>query len=316
MHARGVTLMPHYHRSATLVVGWRAIEIVFAALGLAFASSAGAQIEGMIDVHVHAAPDSVPRSITALETARMAQRHGMRALLFKNHYTETASLAYLVAQEVPGVEAYGGIALNRAVGGLNPVAVERMALMTGGHGRMVWLPTFDSEHMHLTVAPNPNHVPIARGSALLPELNAVLAVIKARNLALATGHSSPAESLLVIRAAKALGIERIVVTHPAGTQVRMSVDVQKEAAQLGALLEYPVGLALPSASMSFDDFARQIREVGPANVVLSTDLGQVGNPVHTDGLVSFVTRLLAAGFTQAEIDVMTKRNPARLLGLE
>src|SRR5262245_26242615 len=160
--------------------------VLVAALVLAFGSSAHAQLQGMIDLHVHSAPDSVPRSITALETARMAQRHGMRALLFKSHYTETASLAYLVAQEVPGIEAYGGIALNRSVGGLNPVAVERMALMTGGHGRVVWLPTFDSEHMHLTVAANPNHVPIARDGALLPELNAVLAVIKSRNLALAT----------------------------------------------------------------------------------------------------------------------------------
>ena len=305
------------HAQGLIKIGCGSRRLAFlAALACGFASSAAAQLQGMIDVHVHAAPDSVARSITALETARMAQRHGMRALLFKNHYTETASLAFLVAQEVPGVEAYGGIALNRAVGGLNPVAVERMALMTGGHGRMVWLPTFDSEHMHLTVAPNPNHVPIARDGALLPELNAVLVVIKARNLALATGHSSPAESLLVIRAAKAAGIERIVVTHPSGTQVKMPLDVQKEAARQGAFLEYPVGLALPSASLSFDEFAAQIREVGPANVVLSTDLGQVGNPVHTDGLMSFVTRLLAAGFTQAEIDLMTKRNPARLLGLE
>jgi hypothetical protein len=307
--------MTHLQSRLGVGSGLRSL-VLLAALVLAFASSAHAQLQGMIDLHVHSAPDSVPRSITALETARMAQRHGMRALLFKSHYTETASLAYLVAQEVPGIEAYGGIALNRSVGGLNPVAVERMALMTGGHGRVVWLPTFDSEHMHLTVAPNPNHVPIARDGALLPELNAVLAVIKSRNLALATGHSSPAESLLVIRAAKALGIERIVVTHPAGTQVRMSIEMQKEAARQGALLEYPVGLAVPSASMSFDDFAAQIREVGTANVVLSTDLGQVGNPVHTDGLMSFVTRLLGVGFTQADIDLMTKRNPARLLGLD
>jgi predicted metal-dependent phosphotriesterase family hydrolase len=49
---------------------------------------------------------------------------------------------------------------------------------------------------------------------------------------------------------------------------------------------------------------------------VSTDLGQVGNPVHTDGLGSFVQRFLAAGFTQNEIDAMTKRNPARILGLE
>jgi hypothetical protein len=285
------------------------------ALGLA-PLRAGAQLDGMIDLHVHAAPDSVARSVDALETARMAQRRGMRAMLFKSHYSETASLAYLVAAAVPGFEAFGGIALNRSVGGINPVAVERMALMTGKRGRVVWLPTFDSEHNHLTVTPNPNHVPIARGGRLVAEIAALLAMIDKYDLALATGHSSPAESLLVIRAAKAAGVERIVVTHPSARLVQMPLDVQKEAASLGALLEYPVGLALPTADLTFDEFAAQIREVGPANVVLSTDLGQVGNPVHTDGLGSFVQRFLAAGFTQNEIDAMTKRNPARILGLE
>jgi hypothetical protein len=287
-----------------------------AAAGLAAHLSANAQLEGMIDVHVHTAPDSVARSIDAFETARMAQRHGMRALLFKNHYAETAAVAYLVARAVPGIEVFGGIALNRAVGGLNPAAVERMAMMTGGHGRVVWLPTFDSEHNHRTIAPNPNHVPVSRDGELLPETLAVLRVIAERGLALATGHSSPAESLLVIRAARGLGIDRIVVTHPSARQVGMPLDIQKEAAALGALLEYPIGIALPSADLAAEDFAAQIREVGPQNVVLSTDLGQAGNPVHTDGLVWFLPRLEAAGISSSEIDAMLKLNPARLLGLE
>lgn len=293
-----------------------ALAAALLVLGLALPLPASAQLDGMIDLHVHAAPDSVARSIDAFETARMAQRRGMRAMLFKNHYSETASLAYLVSAAVPGVEAYGGIALNRSVGGINPVAVERMALTTGKRGRVVWLPTFDSEHNHLTVTPNPNHVPIAQSGRLLPEMTELFAVLKKYDLALATGHSSPAESLLVIGAAKAAGIDRIVVTHPSSRLVKMPLDMQKEAARLGALLEYPLGLALPNADLTFEEFAAQIREVGPANVVLSTDLGQVGNPVHTDGLGSFVQRLLAVGFTQADIDAMTKRNPARILALD
>jgi hypothetical protein len=293
-----------------------ALAVALWVLGLAPTLPAGAQVDGMIDLHVHAAPDSVARSIDAFETARMAQRRGMRAMLFKSHYSETASLAYLVSAAVPGFEAYGGIALNRSVGGINPVAVERMALMTGRRGRVVWLPTFDSEHNHLTVTPNPNHVSIARSGRLLPEMTELLAMLKKHDLALATGHSSPAESLLVIAAAKAAGIDRIVVTHPSSRLVKMPLEMQKEAARLGALLEYPVSLALPNAEIAFEEFAAQIREVGPASVVLSTDLGQVGNPVHTDGLGSFVQRLLAAGFTQADIDAMTKRNPARILGVD
>ena len=106
-----------------------------------------AELAGVIDLHVHVAPDSRgPRSVNGFEAAQMALRHGMRAILIKNHYTETASQAYLVSEIVPGIDVYGGIVLNRSVGGINSVAVESMASTTGRLGRMVWLPTFDSEH--------------------------------------------------------------------------------------------------------------------------------------------------------------------------
>lgn len=273
-----------------------------------------AQLDGIIDLHVHSAPDSVARSVDAIEAARLARRHGMRALLFKNHYTQTASLAYLVAQIVPEVQAYGGIALNRSVGGLNPAAVLHMANTTGGLGRVVWMPTFDSEHGHLTVAPNPDFVAVARDGMLLPETLEVLDLIAVHDLALATGHSSPAESLLLIRAAVARGIDRIIVTHPTSELIGMSTATQREAARLGALLEYPLALAL-DGDAAFERFAADIRAVGPDSVVLSTDLGQAGNPVHTDGFNVYLPRLAATGFSESEIDVMTKVNPARLLGL-
>ena len=251
----------------------------------------------------------------------MARRHGMRALLFKNHYTQTASLAYLVSQVVPEVEAYGGIALNRAVGGVNPTAVERMALTTGGRGKVVWMPTFDSEHYHRVFRPNPGFVPIAREGRLATETLAVLDVIAEHGLALATGHSSPEESLLLIRAAKERGIERIIVTHPLPDPVGMTIEQQKEAARLGALLEYPFNVTLPpnpdwpGGHIPMAEYLEAIRAVGPENVVLSSDLGQQGNPVHTDGLQVFRKKVLEAGFSEDEVRRMMRTNPARLLGL-
>ncbi len=56
----------------------------------------------------------------------------MRGLVLKNHYEPTASLAYIVRKEVPGIEVFGGIDLNLSVGGMNPIAVEHMAAITGG----------------------------------------------------------------------------------------------------------------------------------------------------------------------------------------
>ncbi|MDE0396021.1 MAG: DUF6282 family protein [Gammaproteobacteria bacterium] len=269
-----------------------------------------AELAGVIDLHVHVAPDSRgPRSVNGFEAAQMARRHGVRAILIKNHFTETASQAYLVSEIVPGIDVYGGIVLNRAVGGINPVAVESMASTTGRLGRMVWLPTFDSEHN----SPDSDNVAITRNGALLPEVVEVFDVMREYDLALATGHVSPEEALLAIRGARAAGIERIVVTHPASGLVDMSVEMQRAAADLGALLEYTVSAALSPGS--FEAFTRQIRDVGLEDVVLTTDYGQVGNPVPADGMRAILPRLRAAGFSQAEIDTMIRQNPARLLGL-
>src|SRR5215468_10441020 len=106
---------------------------------LLLASLAHAQppLAGVIDIHVHADPDSRPRSIDAIDLARIAKERGMRALVLKSHYEPTASMAYLVRNAVPGIEIFGGIDLNRTVGGLNAEAIERMAQIKGGYGRVV-----------------------------------------------------------------------------------------------------------------------------------------------------------------------------------
>mgnify|MGYP000176813617 CR=1 FL=1 len=102
-------------------------------------------LAGVIDFHVHSGPDSRPRSVSDLEIARIAKRAGMRGLVFKNHFTMTADRAWLAMQEVDGIEIFGGVALNHAVGGLNAEAVRQLAAFSGGRGKVVWLPTFDAE---------------------------------------------------------------------------------------------------------------------------------------------------------------------------
>src|ERR1700749_3789006 len=158
-------------------------------LGFAAALSSAAQenpLAGVIDIHVHSAPDSTPRSIDAIDLARLAKSQGMRGLVLKNHYEPTASLAYVVRKEVPGIEAFGGIDLNLSVGGMNPDAVEHMAAITGGYGRFVWMATFDSENqVHYSKQDRP-FVRISRDGQLLPATKAVIAVIAKRNLVMAT----------------------------------------------------------------------------------------------------------------------------------
>ena len=101
---------------------------------LLFASAALclAQLQGIVDLHVHSDPDAVPRKLDALDTARLAKEAGFRAIVLKNHWTSTAQLAYTVGKVTPGIEVFGGIALDLAVGGVNPEAVKQGATFTGG----------------------------------------------------------------------------------------------------------------------------------------------------------------------------------------
>src|SRR6266571_7011559 len=118
-----------------------------AAMFLLVSLSANAQtVSGAIDMHAHAAPDGVPRKMDAVDLARLAKERGMRAIVLKNHYEPTASLAYIVRKDVPGIEVFGGISLDLTVGGVNPAAVEWMTKVRGGYGRVIWLPTYDSEN--------------------------------------------------------------------------------------------------------------------------------------------------------------------------
>src|SRR5690348_14596293 len=168
--------------------------LLFVAVGiLAVSASAQTLLRGAIDIHAHCDPDSVPRSIDAIDLARLAKSRGMRGLVLKNHFVSTASLAYVVRKEVPGIEIFGGIDLNLTVGGINPAAVERMTMMKGGWGRVVWMPTFDAENQVRDSKENRPFVAVARNGELLPEVKQVIAIVKRHNLMLETGHSSPEE---------------------------------------------------------------------------------------------------------------------------
>ena len=57
-----------------------------------------------------------------------------------------------------------------------------------------------------------------------------------------------------------------------------------------------------------------IREIGPANCILATDLGQKTALYPDEGLLEFAKRLYDDGFTAEEIRTMTVDNPRALLG--
>jgi hypothetical protein len=271
-------------------------------------------LEGVIDAHAHCGPDSLPRTIDGVDLARLALAEGMRAIVLKNHYESTATLAYLARKAVPGIEVFGGIALNLAVGGINPHAVERMSMMTGGYGRVVWMPTFDAEAHVRHFGEDRAFVPISRDGRLLPEVQRVIEIIAQRDLVLATGHSSAVECLLLVKDARRQGVRRIVVTHAAMAPIHMPAEKMKEAASLGAYIEFVYnGLIGPFKEFDLSGYAALIRAVGTQSAILASDLGQPVNPVHPEGLKTYFEGMEQQGFSSAEVSEMTKKNPAILL---
>lgn len=267
----------------------------------------------VIDMHVHAGPDSRPRAMNDWEAVQKAEAAGLRGVLLKNHFTMTADRATLAAELVPNLHVFGGVALNRSVGGINPEAVRQMTAFSGGRGKVVWLPTFDSEFFVKRAGTSDPFVPIMESDEPVNGLIEVFSIVSENDLVLAMGHSSPEEVLALIPFAQEQGIENILITHVFG-QDPTRIQIQQMAAT-GAIMELD-WLAAYTNPIILDDYVEVIQSVGADSFIISSDFGQEGNPDHATGMRDFIAALRAREISQEQIDTMAKRNPAILLGLD
>ena len=272
---------------------------------------------GAIDLHAHYGPDSYPRQWDAFEVAALAKERGLRAIVLKNHWSETAGIAYLVRKYgAQGIEVFGAVTLDTPTGGVNPQAVRYMVDVTGGWGRIVWMPTHDSEH---EVTFHKEQRPLVRVSSdgeLLPETIEVIALVAEHGLTLATGHVTPEETLMILEEARKRGVTRLIVTHPLldPQYTFMSVAQLRAASELGALIEITAG-SLYREGPGRERVLEAIRTLGPESFFVASDSGLTGSPNHTDALVMAARVLRQSGIDEHALDVMFKDNPARLLGL-
>ncbi len=284
--------------------------------------------KGVIDMHVHSHPDVFGRNMDDIDVAQLARARGMRGLLLKNHISETASRAALVMKVVPGIEIFGGIVLNNAVGGINPNAVEWMHRVYGGRGKVVWLPTFESDkHVKTFGKPDAKGLTVAPNGQVSAEMEEILKIIARENLVLATGHVHPEEIVAVVKKGKELGVKNMVITHALTNVPGLSMAQAKEVTSNGAVIEicFLQFQAGPNAPLAFlthwtqinaRHVAQAIKELGAGSVVVSTDLGQSANITHPDGIEVAIGAMKREGISDEDIDTMMRKNPARLLGLD
>jgi hypothetical protein len=287
-------------------------------------SRSKALLRGAIDTHIHTAPDIYPRSVTVMEAAQNAKAAGMRAILVKSHCTDTSDRAELT-RTLANFPVYGGVALNYPVGGLNIHAV-RESIRQGG--KQVWMPS-TSARSFMQEAESVPHLArslplgvegitiLCENGLLVSEIPPILSLIAEHDIGLASAHVFPEEALDLVKAARQAGIKRITITHPHASFLAYTFDQMIELARMGALLEFHFAFTTKAVRdpVSVADLAKTIRDIGPEHCILATDGGQAINPPPHEMLRLFIAGMLAAGFSDDEIQIMTQRNPAWILGL-
>jgi len=317
---------------------------------------------GGIDLHAHQDPDSngpsygqAARSDDALDLYERAKAAGMRGFVIKEHLDSSAGLAYYMRKIHPDMEIFGGMGSNFTTGPkVNPWAITHMAEMKGGWGRIVWMPSWDSENSSHRVrnymtnlaplrAPyfDPPFVSVARcpdggrfwanfpkpcaGGDLLPEVKdaiKLIATTKTRDsngdLILATGHNSPEEDLMMIKEAVRAGVKHIIITHPLLDVVDMKPEQIKQAVALGPEIyaEFTSQFGNQNARPEMvKEYVEGIRAAGVDHAFVSTDTGQINSDFQPDALAKAAKTLRANGFTDQELTKLFKTNPAKILGL-
>lgn len=292
-----------------------------------------AVLRGVVDMHVHTAPDAFPRLLDDDAAATIARDKGLRAMVLKGHVAGTAERARATTGRVRGIQVIGALVCNPPAGGLSADAVDR-ELRLGA--RVVWGPTMWSRNHAAYVRANPSRgyrdlgmrfpddglTVLDERGGLLPEVREICSLIAAADAVLFTGHLSFEEAKVLVPEARRIGVRHVVVSHPEYENMNYSTEQQVWLADAGAYMEHTMSCHLPfwfptqrSRYQTVWDVFDAIKAVGPERCILTSDLGQVHSPPPTEGFREFIQIFIALGAGPRELDLMTKENPARMLAL-
>lgn len=290
-------------------------------------------IQGAYDLHVHSAPDVLPRKMDDLEMAQRIIDSGMAGYAIKSHYFCTSERAELIRKLYPDCDAIGTLTLNSSTGGVNPTAVE-MAARSGA--KLVWFPTCDSRHemshvfngdpdkklpywaqiiiqMREAGIEAPTITLFREDGRLKDEVYDVLDILARYRMVLATGHISHEEAFALVKAANERKVEKIIITHVDFPTTFYSIEEQRELVKLGAYMEHCY-TTFSTGKISFDVTLEQIKSIGSEHIVLSTDLGQKTADYPDEGMLKFASKLYEHGMKAEAVIRMTVENAKKLIG--
>lgn len=286
---------------------------------------------GIVDTHVHTAPDVVPRKMDDVDLVQAAHDAEYRAVVLKSHHTITAARATIAQRATADTQVFGGVVMNlHATGGINPYAIEA-ALALGA--KVVWLPTFTSANQirygrevgissrnlkSLGTIEGDGVRVVDENGTTTEALCKVFDMMAEAGATLATGHISPREILTVVPEARRRGVPNVIITHPELRCVGLDLQGQLELAELDNVwFERVLAVTLPTSDdVPISEIAENARTVGVNSTIMATDFGQEHNASPIVGMQTYIDKMREAGFSQDELEAMTCVNPASALSLD
>lgn len=298
----------------------------------------GCQVRGSFDLHLHAGPEVIPRKYDAIAAGEALRREEMGGAVLKSHYFSTVPFVKM-AHERGFDNVWGSVTLNHYVGGLNPFALRAsLGLQHNGQQllKLVWMPTVhaaahlavrkaDGEQYDvppewtdglITGTPVEKVPPISVTAPEVQEnLKDILRIIADNGLVLATGHISREEVFHLVPLARQMGVEKIILTHPAYETTELSVQDILQLTALGGVYAEQSYALMPIDNMTPAEVAAYIRGVGAAHTIMTTDLGQRSRMSSGEGMALFASLMEAEGIDPTDLQTMMVDNPRKLLGL-
>jgi hypothetical protein len=283
-------------------------------------------MKGALDLHVHSGPSTMARQVDHFQAVEQAAAAGMAGIMFKDHHYSVAPFLPIMERLLGhlGVSMYGGLVLNNSTGGLNPYVVDAQ-LKQGA--KLIWMPTAQSANhirsshgkkrlaSNVQLKPSPGITVVDAHGEILDEVKQILDSIAEFDAILSSGHLHVWEIWRLFQEARARGVKRLIVNHPMYGLHFSYADI-REMAEMGALIEQSACLYVDSRFNVFSpqELKEHILAAGVEHSSIGSDLGQVDNPTPVEGMRQAIKLCLALGFTEDEVRLLVRDNPARLVG--
>ncbi|MCO8267148.1 DUF6282 family protein [Haloferax sp. AB510] len=295
-------------------------------------------LENVVDLHGHCGPSPFKRRVDAYEYAREAAEAGMDAVVFKEHFIPTVYgvpfVERLLERDGLDILPVGSVVLNYCNGGFNPFMVET-AIDYGA--KVIWAPTIDARNHGEKTEGVGNYASLIGGGTdnigpeydgktglyaltgngeLKDNVRLCIEKIVDHDVALFIGHLTFEETRKMVQYADELGHDKMVIDHPNFFITDFDHDQQSELVSMGAYMNLPSAALGPKVHwLSPEEFYNSLRAVGIDNCVVSSDVGQPGNPTSSEALELLRSNLLDEGLSPEEFRTLSVTNPKAILGI-